>query len=164
MGNNVEDTSVYRMKQAVAMLCAYFMKMLCDMDFWKNSPIVRKLWKRNMFFDTLVAVVLVGNLENISVFGTMPMVVGAVVVFVTAMVNGNSQARRIDQKHRQSQQGDYRFYRSFHRLEFNGAKLRKKLLSSTNIPKISRTFALQFFRNEETCSHIVLLPYSFNGL
>jgi hypothetical protein len=140
------------------------MKMLYDMDFWKNFPIKGKLWKLNVFFDTMVAVVLVGNLENVCVFGAMPMIVGAVMVLVAAMMNGNFQTRRIDQKHRQGQQGDYCFYRSFHQLKFNGAKLRKKLLSFSNIPKISRTFAFQFFRNEETCSHIVLLPYSFNGL
>ena len=97
-----------------------------------------------MFFDTLVTVVLVGNLENVSVFGAMPMVVGTVVVFVAAMVNGNLQARRIDQKHRQGQQGDYGFYRSFHQLYFNGAKLRKKMLSFPIIPKFSVPLHFKF--------------------
>ena len=80
------------MKQAVAILCAYFMKMLYDMDFWNYFSIMGKLWKLNVFFDTVVTVVLVSDFENICVFGTMPMVIGLVVMLVAAMVNGNLQS------------------------------------------------------------------------
>lgn len=91
MGNYVKDTSVYRMKQAVAMLCAYFMKMLYDMDFWKYFSIKGKLWKLNVFFDTVVTVVLVSDFENIGAFSAVPMVVGTVMMFMTTMMNGDSQ-------------------------------------------------------------------------
>ncbi len=91
MGNYVKDTSVYRMKQTVAMLCAYFMKMLYDMDFWKYFSIKGKLWKLNVFFDTVVTVVLVSDFENIGVFSAVPMVVGTMMMFMTTMMNGDSQ-------------------------------------------------------------------------
>ena len=133
----MEYTSVYRMEQAVAMSQTASLETLYEGHPVKIHEISGQLLWRGDFVDSLIAVVLVGNLENIGVFSAVPMVVGAVMVFVAAMVNGNLQARRIDQEHCQGQQGDDCFYRSFHMLKFNGAKLRKNLLSSSNIPKKS---------------------------
>jgi hypothetical protein len=133
----MEYTSVYRMEQAVAMSQTASLETLYEGHPVKIHEISGQLLWRGDFVDSLIAVVLVSNLENIGVFSAVPMVVGTVVVLVAAMMNGNFQSRRIDQKHRQGQQGDYCFYRSFHPLYFNGAKLRKNFLSFSIIPKKS---------------------------
>ena len=91
------------MEQAVAMSQTASLKTLYEGHPAKIHEISCQLLWRGDFVDSLIAVVLVGNLENIGVFSAVPMVVGAVMVFVAAMVNGNLQARRIDHKHRQGQ-------------------------------------------------------------
>lgn len=107
------------MEQAVAMSQTAPLEILYEGYPAKIHEISGQLLWRSDFVDSFVAVVLVGNLEDVCVFGAVPMVIGTVMVFVTAMVNGNLQARRIDQEHCQGQQGNDGFYRSFHLLFFS---------------------------------------------
>lgn len=43
-------------------------------------------------------VVMVGNLEKVGIFVTMPVVVGRMVMLMTTMVHRDDQSRRIDEK------------------------------------------------------------------
>lgn len=44
------------------------------------------------FFNAVVTVVLVGNLENVSILSAVTMVVGLMVMFMAAMMNGDLQS------------------------------------------------------------------------
>ena len=115
------------MEQAVAMSQTAPLEILYEGYPAKIHEISGQLLWRGDFVDSLIAVVLVGNLENVCVFSAVPMVVGAVMVFVTTMMNGHFQARRIDQEHCQGQQGNDGFYRSFHLLFFRWCKITEKI-------------------------------------
>lgn len=132
------------MEQAMAMFQTEPLKILYEGHSAKIHEISGQLLWRGDFVDPLVTIVLVGNLEDVGVFGAVPMIVGTVMMFVAAMMNGNLQARRIDQEHCQGQQGDDGFYRSFHLLYFRWCKITEKFVTFSNIPKISRVFPLRF--------------------
>ena len=51
-----------------------------------------KIGQWQHFFNAVVTVVLVGNLENVRVLSAVTMVVGLMVMFVAAMMNGNLQS------------------------------------------------------------------------
>lgn len=80
------------MEQAVAMFQTASLEILYEGHPAKIHEISGQLLWRGDFVDSLITVVLVGNLENVGIFGAVPMVVGTVMVFVAAMVNGNLQA------------------------------------------------------------------------
>lgn len=80
------------MEQAMAMLHTGLVKMFNDNIVSAIIKVCGKIGQRQDFLDTMVTVVLVSDFENICVFGTMPMVIGLVVMLVAAMVNGNLQS------------------------------------------------------------------------
>ena len=84
------------MKQAMTMLYARFIKMLYNDIVGAKIKVQRKISQRQNFLDTVVAVVLVGNFENVCVFGAVAVVVGLMVMLVAAMMNGNLQSRRVN--------------------------------------------------------------------
>ena len=74
------------------MLHTGLVKMFNDNIVSAIIKVCGKIGQRQDFLDTMVTVVLVSDFENICVFGTMPMVIGLVVMLVAAMVNGNLQS------------------------------------------------------------------------
>ena len=76
----------------MAMLHTGLVKMFNDNIVSAIIKVCGKIGQRQDFLDTMVTVVLVSDFENICVFGTMPMVIGLVVMLVAAMVNGNLQS------------------------------------------------------------------------
>lgn len=76
----------------MAKLHTGLVKMFNDNIVSAIIKVCGKIGQRQDFLDTMVTVVLVSDFENICVFGTMPMVIGLVVMLVAAMVNGNLQS------------------------------------------------------------------------
>lgn len=84
-------TSVNSVKQTMAVFHARLLKMLDNNIVSTEVGVCREIRQRQDFFDTLTAVVLVGDFENVSIFGAVPMIVGAVVMRMTTMMDGNPQ-------------------------------------------------------------------------
>lgn len=80
-----------RVKQAMAAFYAGFMKIGSDRDTVECLKSGGNLRCGYRFLQTLVAVVLVGYLENVCVLGAVTMVIGLVVMSVAAMMDGNPQ-------------------------------------------------------------------------
>ena len=66
--------------------------VMLDDDIVAKICCCGKIGQRQDFLDTVVAVILVSDLEQIGVFCTVPVVVGFVVMLVTAMMNGDFQS------------------------------------------------------------------------
>ena len=79
------------MEKAMATLHTGLLEMFND-DIVAIIKTRSKFGQRQYFFDAMVTVVLVCNLEDVSVFSTMSVVVGFVMMFVAAMMNGDFQS------------------------------------------------------------------------
>ena len=92
MGNDVKYTSVYCMKQTMAVLHAGRLHLFDNNVVGEKIKVQREIVQRQNFFNAVVTVVLVGNFENVSILSAVTMVVGLMVTFMAAMMNGDLQS------------------------------------------------------------------------
>ncbi len=80
------------MKQTMAVLHAGRLHVFDNNIVGEKIKVQGEIGQWQHFFNAVVTVVLVGNLENVCVLSAVTMVVGLMVMFVAAMMNGNLQS------------------------------------------------------------------------